>query len=140
MKRFLLISLVVALVAILGGALSVWLYLRSSHVAQQVATRLEAVYGGPVKVGSVDVGISDSAEFGKLLLTGSLDPQAHLAVAKLTTEAKAHVTQALLDRLPFVPASAWQELQIAEGDASAEVGVRYDWQAGSLHYRVDAAA
>jgi uncharacterized protein involved in outer membrane biogenesis len=265
MKR-LLIGLLVAVVVLGGGALLLRQYLRSAHVASQVATRLEAMYGGPVRVESVDVGIEsssvsgfelfepgsdaesstpwlkvgalttdvslwnllkgqaqptqiklstakvllrfdadgrlltqfpsrsgapgqpggplafpeislddgevvlrkdgqpelvvrkvtaqlrrdpggslllsgtgESAEIGKLVLSGSVELESRHASATLRTEQAVYVTQSLLDRLPFVPAITWQEVQVAEGRARPALTVRYDLETDAMHYRLDAA-
>ncbi len=263
MKRVLLISLVVLALLAAGAALYIRHYLRSPHVATEVATRLEALYGGPVRVESVNVGISgssvsgfelfepgdetgqrtpwlkigslstdislwallrgaampthvtvtgarvwlrfdaegrlstqfppraagetdlsklakfpevvveqgelvlqkagqpdliarnvnarlrrgedgklilsgagDSAELGKLALSGSLDPQTHEAAATLKANGKVHVTQALLDRLPFIPAATWQELQILDGNTPAALTLQMNLAGGPLAFRI----
>jgi hypothetical protein len=263
MKRFLLISLLVVVVLVAGAALYVRHYLHSPRVAQEVATRLEALYGGPVRVESVEVGLggstvngfelfepgtdsdrgppwlkvgslstdislwdivrgqalpkhvtitaarvilrfdadgtlitrlpnragnadelaqlkqlpefvleksevilrkfgqpelvarnvgarlsrnpeggftlsgtAESAELGKLLLSGALDSATGTATATLKTEGPAHITQTLLDRLPYIPAALWQELQIDAGDTPAELKVEGDVAAGLRHYRL----
>src|SRR6267143_823808 len=61
MKRFVLISLIVVVVVIAGAAIFVRQYLRSERVVTQVTERVEALYGGQARVGSVDVGVSTSA-------------------------------------------------------------------------------
>src|SRR5260370_42521522 len=64
MKRFVLIALVVVVVIVGSGALLVRFYTRSSRVAGEVTTRLEAIYGGPVRVEGVDIGLSGSTVSG----------------------------------------------------------------------------
>src|SRR5438132_7874511 len=61
MKRFLLVSLLIIVLIVLGGGIFLRYYLRSTAVAQQVTTEIENLYGGPVRVGSVDVGIKGSS-------------------------------------------------------------------------------
>src|SRR5260370_42384716 len=64
MKRFVLIALVVVVVIVGSGALLVRFYTRSSRVAGEVTTRLEAIYGGPVRVEGVEGGLSGSTVSG----------------------------------------------------------------------------
>jgi uncharacterized protein involved in outer membrane biogenesis len=266
MKRFVMIALVVVLVVIASGAILVRYFTRSSRVAGEVTTRLEAIYGGPVRVEGVDVGLSsstvsgfelfeegsdvagsspwlkvgslsvdvslwdlirgnamptkvavkpatillrfdregrlltrfpassggqadkfdisslpvidieqgeivfrkagqpdvvarnvsarlsreeggkltlagtaDSTELGKLVLDGKIDGQSPRAIVTLKTDTKVHVNQAVLDRLPFVPASILEEAQIAEGDLAAELTIQFAWPSRTLHYRLEAA-
>lgn len=265
MKRFVVIALVVVLVLIGSGAMLVRYFTRSARVAGEVTTRLEAIYGGPVRVEGVDVGLSgstvsgfelfeegsdvdgsvpwlkvgslsvdvslwdlirgnamptkvavkpatillrfdregrlltrfpassggqsdkfdlgslpaidieqgeivfrkegqpdvvarnvrarlsreedgkltlagtaDSQELGKLVLDGKVDGQSPRAIVTLKTDTKVHVNQAVLDRLPFVPASILEEAQIAEGDLAAELTIQFAWPSRSLHYRLEA--
>jgi uncharacterized protein involved in outer membrane biogenesis len=63
MKRFLRVVLVVAVLLVVAGV-AARLYLRSGHVASQVAARLQAAYGGPVRVASADVGLTGSTVGG----------------------------------------------------------------------------
>ena len=100
--------------------------------ARNVSVRLTRGEGGKLAL----AGTGDSIELGKLVMSGALDPQSRQAVVTLNTETKAHVTRALLDTLPFVPAITWQEVQIAAGDTPAELTVRYDLKGRSAHYRL----
>jgi hypothetical protein len=63
MKRVLVVLLIVVVLIVAAGFIARQ-YLRSGHVASQVATRLEKLYGGPVRVESVDVGLSSSTLSG----------------------------------------------------------------------------
>jgi hypothetical protein len=104
-------------------------------VARNVSLRLTRGESGNLAI----AGNGDSIELGKLVMSGSLDPQSRLAVVRLKTETKVHVTRTLLDTLPFVPASTWQEVLIAPGDTPAELNVRYDLRAQSAHFRLEMA-
>jgi translocation and assembly module TamB len=91
-------------------------------------------------------------EHGRLVLTGAVvDPRwgdwslnSHVAADKksgaatLKTRGAMHVTQAMLNDLPLIPAKVWQEVQ-AEGDTRVELGVRFtlqDPEKERCHYRV----
>jgi hypothetical protein len=264
MKRFLIVTGAVALTVVLASVIVIRFYVRSSRVTEQVTTQLEAMYGGPVRVGSVDVGLTgttinhfalyeegstdddlgepwlkvesissdvslwdvlkgnsmpkrvtltgarlmlrfdragnlitnfpppssastttvkweltpeinieqgevvfrkegladlvvknvnvrvarkanaiavtgkaDSAELGNLTLTGSLDEKSGLATVRLKNEAKVHVTQDTLDRIPFVPASVWDEIQIGASDTTARLTLTADLNQRSLCYRIE---
>jgi hypothetical protein len=89
MKRFLLIALLVLVLLIGGGFLYLRYYLRSPAVTHQVATRLEAIYGAPVRVESVDVGMSGSTLAGFELFEPGTDASQGtpwLKVGSLTTD------------------------------------------------------
>ena len=89
MKRFLVIALIVIVVLVGVGALLVRQYLKSPRVSNEVATRLEAIYGGPVRVGSVDVGISGSSLSGFELFEEGSDPKSAapwLKIGSLSTD------------------------------------------------------
>src|SRR3954466_8357060 len=60
MKR-LVIALLVVAVLVGGGYLALRTYLRSDRVTGQVTQKLEAIYGGPVKVAAVEVGVTGSS-------------------------------------------------------------------------------
>ena len=261
MKRFLLISLLVVGILVLGGVFYVRHYLHSPQVANQVATQIESLYGGPVHIESADVGMgssevhgfalfepgadpktskpwlkvgslttdlslwdiirgtavpkhvtitgarmvlyfdadgrlitrfptpaenkypsdlsvlkelpdvvvehselvlrkagqpelvahhvsahlsrgddgavilsgtADNVELGKLLLSGSIDTATHEAAVRLNTERTVHVTQPLLNRLPFIPRALWQEIRIDQGETPATLTVRYNLANGPL--------
>src|SRR5262249_21413960 len=46
-----------------------------------------------------------------------------------------HITQAMLDRLPFVSPKVWRQVQV-EGDTPVEFTFRLDPAADKVHYRV----
>jgi hypothetical protein len=264
MKRFVLISLIIVSLLVIASGLVVRVYLRSSRVAQQITQRLETIYGGPVRIGEVDVGLNstaidglalfetgaetngddpwlkivsltadvslwdvlaqdampekvtfrgavfvlrfnragdlltrlpampqtagasaasfpeieiengevifrkegqtdfvikklrirlnndgstlvlsgegDSADLGKLVLSGSLEKEAGRATIHLETQTTAHVTQTILNQVPFVPGSLWNEIQIAEADTTAKLTLRYDLNNNGLHYRLELVA
>jgi hypothetical protein len=86
---------------------------------------------------------------GRLVLTGSVhDPhwgdwgvRADLAPATgacsgtLTSSARVHVTQPMLEDLPFVGASVWANVR-AEGDTPVEFTLRYEPAKKAVRYRV----
>src|ERR1022692_1172707 len=87
MKRF----LVLMLVAVIAGGLLVRAYLRSNRVTEQVTTQLEAVYGGPVRVGDVEIGLTgttirDFALYEDGLLTIGDHDEPWLKIASLNTD------------------------------------------------------
>ena len=84
-------------------------------------------------------GTADNVQLGKLTIHGSLDNDGQKITVQLKTESKAHVTQSILDRMPFVPAECWREIQIVAGDTTAELTVRYERKAKYLQYRLDLA-
>src|SRR5579859_683772 len=63
-RRFLLIVLVVLALIVVGGFYAVRYYLHSPAIAHQVTERLQAMYGGPVRVEKVDVGVGGSSLHG----------------------------------------------------------------------------
>jgi hypothetical protein len=63
MKRTLRILLIVLVVLVVAG-FAARAYLRSSRVAAQVATTLQSLYGGPVQVGTAEIGLRGSSVGG----------------------------------------------------------------------------
>ena len=60
MRRMLFVLFFLALVV--GGAfLALHFYLHSAGAARQVAERIEAIYGAPVQVGGIEVGLNSSS-------------------------------------------------------------------------------
>ncbi len=57
MKRVILFSIVMAMGLLIAGV-GLRAYLRSDHVLQQVVKTVEEAYGGPVAIGSVEIGFS----------------------------------------------------------------------------------
>jgi hypothetical protein len=89
MKRFLLIALLVLVVLVGGGLIYLRYYLRSPRVTHEVATRLEAMVGAPVRVENVDVGIHGSTLNGFELFEPGTDASQStpwLKVGSLTTD------------------------------------------------------
>jgi hypothetical protein len=60
-RRFLLVALIVLAIVVASGFFAARYYLHSPAVAHQVSERLQAMYGAPVRVGKVDVGIGGSS-------------------------------------------------------------------------------
>ena len=267
MKRFLTVTTVGVLVAICAAGLTLRTYLRSTRVTEQVTTQLEALYGGTVRVGSVDIGLNgttihdfalfedvaeddrgepwlkvaslhtdlslwdlvhgnsmpnrvtlqgaklllrfdkagtlitnfpapaadssataetkwasfpeadleqadvtfrkegqqdltiknvnarivrqaktlvlsggaDSKELGKLALAGSYDEDSRKATVHLKTSTKVNVTQSILERIPFVPARVWEEIQIGSADTTAKLTLHGDLNHKTFHYGVELA-
>jgi hypothetical protein len=81
-------------------------------------------------------GEGNSPRWGKLVLNGTVDARTDAADVRLKTAGTVHVTQAMLDALPFIPASVWKDVQ-AEGDTPVQLKVTYDPEANKYHYRVD---
>lgn len=67
--RILLVLVGVLVVAVIAGRL----YLRSQRVVNQVTTQLEEIYGGPVRVAEVDVGLGGTALGGFELFEDGAD-------------------------------------------------------------------
>jgi translocation and assembly module TamB len=103
--------------------------------ARNVTARLSRGEDGKIVLS----GTGESDALGKLILNGSLATESEEAVVTLKTNGKVHVTQAVLNRLPFIPAITWQELQIAEGYTAAELTVRYKLQGDTPHWHLTLA-
>ncbi len=84
--------------------------------------------------GLVLSGTASDSYWGDWLLDGFLNQKAGITSITLKT-AHVHVTQAILDQLPFVPAKVWQQVQ-CEGDTSVELTVTYSPTARKAHYRI----
>jgi translocation and assembly module TamB len=67
-------------------------------------------------------------------LRGTFHLRTGVSSVTLTTR-RVHITQAMLDRLPFVPAKVWQQVQ-CEGDSPVELTVSYEPQNLKVHYRI----
>src|SRR5262249_32340302 len=88
-RRRRLLFAVLVLAAVIGAlAVAVKGYLRSRHVADQVAARLEEVYGAPVEIGELDVGLRESTLRGLKLYEPDADPPGDpwLTVDRVTTD------------------------------------------------------
>jgi hypothetical protein len=72
--------------------------------------------------------------WGSWDLDGSVDPAGGPSSGTLKT-AGTHVNQKMLEDLPFVGASVWENVQ-AEGDTPAEFTLSYDPANQKVHYRV----
>jgi hypothetical protein len=80
-------------------------------------------------------GTAENVELGKLILKGSLDKESSHATIRANTAVKVHVNEPLLQRLPFISAQVWDELQIEDGQTTAELTVAYDVDKRDLRYR-----
>jgi translocation and assembly module TamB len=88
-------------------------------------------------------------EGDKLVLTGTVTDSywghwtVHGSVDRATDQTSLtlrndglHVTQDMLERLPFVPANVWQQVQQIEGDTPVDLTLQYDASQKKIHYRV----
>lgn len=74
-------------------------------------------------------------QWGKLTVGGKIDPKSGSAAVDLKSAGTVHVTQKMLDDLPFLSPSIWQEVK-ADGDTPVDVKLSYDPAAKKLHYHV----
>jgi translocation and assembly module TamB len=88
-----------------------------------------------VLVGGIDN--PDRPALGKWSLHGELDGKGKTATVTLSGERTVHVTQALLDELPFVPPEIWHEVRVASADATVTAKLRIDLARQEIHYRVE---
>jgi hypothetical protein len=79
-------------------------------------------------------GTATDSTWGTWSLEGASEHSSGRSTATLRT-AGIHITQAMLDRLPFVPEKVWKQVQ-CEGDTPVEVHVDFDSSADQVHYRV----
>src|SRR5262249_50097898 len=77
--------------------------------------------------------------WGDWTVHGQVDPETRAWSASLKAK-QVHVTQAMLDAVPFVPEVTWQEVRVEEGDAGAEITFRQEAGEERVHYRVDLSA
>ncbi|MCC6417526.1 MAG: hypothetical protein IT429_04690 [Gemmataceae bacterium] len=75
-------------------------------------------------------------QWGKLNLTGTVDPQAGSFALTLTSAGTVRVTQAMLDALPLVPPSVWKAVQL-QGQTPVTLTVSQAPSAAGTHYRVE---
>lgn len=73
-------------------------------------------------------------KWGNWTLSGSLAADAQAGTATLKT-GMSHITQAMLDDLPLISPTVWEEVQV-EGDSPVEVGVRFNRAENMVHYHV----
>jgi hypothetical protein len=79
---------------------------------------------------------ADKSAWGTWTMEGVLDRQTKQSSITLKSDQIIHVTQAMLNQLPFLPTSLWQALQV-EGETAVAVTIRYDLADSALHYRVE---
>jgi translocation and assembly module TamB len=72
--------------------------------------------------------------WGDWTISGALDRTTSAGSTTVKT-ADLHFTQSMLERLPFVPAKIWQQVQV-NGDTAIDCAVRNDWAAKSMHYEI----
>ena len=78
------------------------------------------------------------SDWGTWTLQGVFDGAARKASVSLESDHTIHVTEAMLNGLPFVPATTWQAVQL-EGDTPLAVTLRYNPADQMLHYHVELA-
>jgi hypothetical protein len=73
--------------------------------------------------------------WGNWTLEGAFDRQKETGTATLHGDRR-HVTQAMLDQLPFLSPAIWREVQL-EGDTPVQLTARFGPTVKDLHYRVE---
>ncbi len=81
-------------------------------------------------------GSAANPQWGKLELAGTYDEKAKAVVINLRSDDEVNVTQAMLNALPFISPTIWEEVQ-AEGTTPVRATLRYDLSAHAMHYRVE---
>jgi hypothetical protein len=82
------------------------------------------------------VGNPERLALGKWSLQGGLDPKGRTTSVTLTSEGAVHVTQRLLEELPFVSPTVWREVQVKSADSPVTVQIRYDLARSAFQYHV----
>jgi len=72
--------------------------------------------------------------WGNWSFAGTLGPGTHAVALDLKTP-RLHITQAMLDALPFVSPGVWEQVQF-EGDSPVDLSFRVDPGGDGVHYRV----
>jgi hypothetical protein len=83
------------------------------------------------------VGSADNPAWGQWTLSGQYTADASPISIELRRETPIHLTQAMLERLPFVPDDVWREVQFARGKSDGLVRLSYDLKERRLGYRVE---
>lgn len=79
---------------------------------------------------------ADQSTWGKWTLQGSLDQQSQKTLVTLKSAQSIHLTQAMLNQLPFVPARIWRAVQ-ADGDTLATITLQSEPADPVVHYRIE---
>ncbi|MFO0967269.1 MAG: AsmA-like C-terminal region-containing protein [Gemmataceae bacterium] len=79
-----------------------------------------------------------SPKWGKWRLDGVISRD-RPATFTFKSEVAVEVTRAMLQQIPFVPRSTWDEVDIRRGKTSGSVTITYDFKRGKIGYRVEAA-
>lgn len=82
----------------------------------------------------VVTGMISDPQWGNWSVQGQVNPGTGVGSANLKT-AGTHVTQAMLDELPFVSAKTWREVRL-EGDTPCDFALHLGQTAEDFHYRV----
>jgi len=121
------------------------LYIERGQITFQKEGATDLTIGGiSATLGSKDhhlllTGAADNVTpsgWGKLTLHGAFDRAAKKGSVTLASDRTIHVTQAMLNQLPFVPATTWRALQL-EGDTPLAITLRYDHVDQIIHYHVE---
>lgn len=83
------------------------------------------------------VGEAANGAWGKWTIAGLLHSQSAKISVQFKSEGSVHVTQAMLEKLPFVPQACWHELRISQMDTPVLVHVDYDLKQGETHCRAE---
>jgi hypothetical protein len=82
-------------------------------------------------------GGAENPQWGPWKLGGQFSQDSPKIRVELKSGGTVHVTQAMLDQVPFVPSGIWGEVRISEGDTPVFLNLTYDLQDKQIHYRVD---
>jgi hypothetical protein len=107
---------------------------RSPFVVGGVDAEIRSEEGRLVVTGTVQ-----DERWGNWDVTGSMDPASGASTGTLKSAGPVHVTQPMLEDLPFVGANVWENVQ-AEGDTPVVFTLRYEPAKRALHYRVELEA
>lgn len=79
---------------------------------------------------------AEHAQWGQWAIDGGFDKDTQELKLILTSQSEVAVSQAMLEALPFVPASIWSQVKL-NGRAAGEIALRFDMAKQALHYRID---
>ena len=82
-------------------------------------------------------GGAENRNWGSWTLGGQFVQNSDAIHVELKSGGTVRIDQAMLQRVPFVPAGVWQEVRIAKGDTPVLLNFAYDLKKKEAHYRVD---
>jgi uncharacterized protein involved in outer membrane biogenesis len=82
-------------------------------------------------------GTAANSLWGEWALGGAFKEGGKEVAVTLQSQGNVHLTQAMLDGLPFVSPLLWQEVRIPEADTAGRIALRYDLPGKAFHYRVE---